>query len=303
MKGMAIIMSSMITRAITEDGSARMIFADTTNIVSRARKIHNTSKTMTAVLGRSLTAASLMGSLLKDKGDSLTFQLNGKGPAGRIVCVSDYKGNVRGYADNPQTELPPNSAGKLDVGGAIGRDGSLCIIKDMGMAEPYIGMSPIVSGEIAEDVTNYFANSEQTPTVCALGVRVNTDLSVKAAGGFLVQLMPGAEDSVIDKIESNLKMVSSVSAMIAEGLCAEDIINMVMAGTGVQLFDEFDIDYVCPCNREKYLTALAGLSQADIDELAAANEPVETCCRFCDKKFVFSMDEILKRRGERQTNK
>lgn len=294
-------MSSMISRAITADGSARMIFADTTQIVQKAADIHNTSKTVTAALGRCLTAASLMGSLLKDKDNSLTFQVNGGGPAGRICCVSDYKGNVRGYAENPSAELPPNARGKLDVGGAVGKSGGLTVIKDMGMGEPYVGTCPLVSGEIAEDVTQYFANSEQTPTVCALGVRVDQNRKIIAAGGFLVQLMPGAEESVIEAIEKNLTTVSSVSAMIASGKSAEQIISSVLDGTGFEMFDEFDIDYACNCSRERYLTALAGLSAGDVKELCSdADKPIETVCRFCNSKYVFTPEEVLRAYAEKK---
>ena len=292
-------MPSMITRAITEDGSARIIFTDSTAIVQAARDIHNTSKTTTAVLGRCLTATSLMASLLKDKGNTLTFQMKGDGPAGGVVCVSDYKGNVRGYVENPDVELAPNPYGKLDVGGAIGRDGRLVIIKDMGMTEPYVGMCPLVTGEVGDDVSSYFATSEQTPTVCALGVRVNPDLSVKSAGGFLLQLLPGADDAVAAKLEENVAKISSVSQMIADGMTAEEIIAVVLDGIDYQLFDEFDIGYVCPCSREKYLVALAGLPQKDIDELAAEGGPIETECRFCDRRFSFDMEEIIAKRNEK----
>lgn len=297
-------MSSMISRAITADGSARMIFADTTLLVQKAADIHNTSKTVTAALGRCLTAASLMGSLLKDKDNSLTFQVNGGGPVGRICCVSDYKGNVRGYADNPTAELPPNARGKLDVGGVVGKSGGLTVIKDMGMGEPYVGTCPLVSGEIAEDVTQYFANSEQTPTVCALGVRVDQNRKIIAAGGFLVQLMPGAEESVIEAIEKNLTTVSSVSAMIASGKTPRQIVASVLDGTGFEMFDEFDIDYVCNCSRERYLTALAGLSAGDIKELCEdADKPIETVCHFCNSKYTFTPAEVLRAYAEKKGSK
>ncbi len=286
-------MSSLITRAITSDGSARMIVAQTTEIVQKARDIHKTSKTMTAALGRSLTAASLMGSLLKDKDNSLTFQVNGGGPGGKIVCVSDYKGNVRGYCDNPDTELPANAYGKLDVGGAVGTDGGLIIIKDMGMGEPYVGTCPLVSGEIADDVTRYFADSEQTPTVCALGVRVDDDYKVLSAGGFLVQLLPGADDGVIDVIEKNITMITSVSQMIASGMTAEEIVAAVLGGTEYEMFDEFDIDYVCNCSRERYLTAIAGLSAGDVRDLCEKGEPIEAVCHFCNSAYSFEPSEIM----------
>lgn len=291
---------SLITRAITADGSARMILADTTEIVQKAADIHSTSKTVAAALGRSLTAASLMGSLLKDKDNSLTLQINGGGPIGRIICVSDYKGNVRGYADNPTVELLPNSRGKLDVGGAVGKDGGLTVIRDMGMGEPYVGTCPLVSGEIAEDITKYFATSEQIPTVCALGVRVDQDRHVLAAGGFLVQVLPGADDSVISAIEKNMTSVSSVSAMIQKNMSAEEIIGTVFDGIDHELFDEFDIDYVCTCSRERYLTAIAGLSANDIKELTEEDKPIEAVCHFCNKKYTFTGNEVLKKYSERK---
>lgn len=284
--------TSYITRAITSDGSARILFTDTTATVSKAAKIHNTSKTCTAVLGRALTAASLMGSLLKDKDNSLTLQFKGDGPAGMVVCVSDYKGNVRGYVQNPEVELLPNSNGKLDVGGAVGKNGYLFVIKDMGLAEPYNGFSPLVSGEIGDDITEYFASSEQTPSVCALGVRVSSDRTVKAAGGFLVQLMPGADDSVICAIEKNLKLISSVSALIEQGKTAEEIIDTVFHDIPYELFDEFDSDYVCTCSREKYLKALASLPEADLAELRKTDEPIETQCRFCNSVYTFDIEEV-----------
>lgn len=288
---------SVIKRAITTDGSARLFFIDSTAVVKRSCEIHHTSKTMTAVLGRALTAASLMGSLLKDKDNTLTLQLRGDGPAGLVVCVSDYMGNVRGYAENPDAELPPNSAGKLDVGGAVGA-GTMYIIKDLGMNEPYIGVSPIVTGEIAEDITEYFASSEQTPTVCALGVRVDNDNMCFAAGGFLLQLMPGYEDSTVDALETNVNMLGSVSKLIADGKTGEEIIDMVFSGIEYEMFDEFDVEYRCTCSREKYKTALVGLSDDDMNELRETGEPIETNCRFCGDKYVFDLAEIDEARKE-----
>ncbi len=282
---------SVIMRAISSDGGIRVIFCDSTAIVRRACEIHHTSKTMTAVLGRALTGTSLMSSLLKDKDNTLTFQLRGDGPCGTVICVGDYMGNVRGYADDPTVELPPNKLGKLDVGGAVGR-GSLYIIKDLGMSEPYVGVAPIVSGEIADDITEYFASSEQTPTVCALGVRVDNDNMCFAAGGYLVQLMPGYDEADIPKIETNVNMMNSVSKLIADGKTGEEIIAMVLNGIGYEMFDEFDIEYRCSCNRDKYLRALISLNEADMDELRRANEPIETNCRFCGKKFTFELDEL-----------
>lgn len=288
---------SIIKRAISSDGGIRVLFCDSTAIVRRACEIHHTSKTMTAVLGRALTATSLMSSLLKDKDNTLTLQLKGDGPAGSIVCVGDYMGNVRGYADDPTVELPPNKYGKLDVGGAVGH-GSMYIIKDMGMNEPYVGVSPIVSGEIAEDITEYFASSEQTPTVCALGVRVNTDNMCFAAGGYLIQLMPGYEESDVERIETNVNMAESVSKMIADGKNGDEIIALLFDGIEYEMFDEFDIEYRCNCARDRYLRALVSLNETDMQELRDAGEPVETNCRFCGKKYVFELDELDKAREE-----
>ncbi len=291
--------SSKITRAITSDGSARIAYIDSTEIVRTAGEKHGLSKTVTAALGRALTGCSLMGSLLKNSTDSLTLRFDGDGPCGSIVCVSDYKGNVRGYAENGSVELPPNSRGKLDVGGAVG-GGTMYVIRDLGMNEPYIGASPIVSGEIAEDITNYFANSEQTPTVCALGVRVGRDNVCFAAGGYLLQLMPGAEESTISRLEENIGLMNSVSALIAEGKTDEDIISAVFSGLEYEMFDEFDAAYLCTCDRDKYLNAIAGLSEGDLDELLERDEPIEAVCRFCGEKYSFTPAEVKARLDEKR---
>lgn len=282
---------SVIKRAISTDGSIRIIFCDSTEIVRESCRLHHTSKTMTAVLGRALTATSLMSSLLKDKDNTLTLRLNGDGPCGSIVCVGDYMGNVRGYADDMTVELPPNAQGKLDVGGAVG-GGSMYVIKDLGMSEPYVGVSNIVSGEIAEDVTNYFAESEQTPTVCALGVRVDNENMCFAAGGYLVQLMPGYDESIVDRLETNVNMAGSVSKQIADGMTGDEIIAMLFDGIEFEMFDEFDVEYRCNCERDRYLRALVSLNEADYRELHDAGEPVETSCMFCGKKYKFEIPEI-----------
>ncbi|MBQ7599947.1 MAG: Hsp33 family molecular chaperone HslO [Clostridia bacterium] len=288
-------MPGVIKRAITKDGSARLIITDSTDIVKKACDIHGMSKTMTAVLGRALTATSLMGSLLKDRDNTITLQFRGNGPCGSIVCVGDYKGNVKGYCDDMTVELPPNSQGKLDVGGAVGR-GSMYVIKDLGMAEPYIGVSPIVSGEIAEDITEYYAQSEQTPTVCSLGVRVDRDNMCYAAGGYLIQLMPGYDESIVDILEENVKKTGSISRLIADKMSLEDIAAGLFDGIGYEFFDEFDTDYHCGCTREKYLRSIAGLSDSDIKGLSEKEEPVEAVCSFCGKKYSFSIKEILETR-------
>ena len=284
---------STITRAMTRDGSARIAVIENTDAVREMAAIHSPSKTMTAVLGRTMSAASLIGSLLKDKTDSVTLRLDGDGPAGRIIAVSDYKGNVRVCADCYDAELPPNAAGKLDVGGAVGR-GNLYVIRDLGLAEPYVGSAESVSGEIAEDITNYFAASEQTPTVCALGVRVDTEKVCFASGGYLVQLLPGADDAVISQFERNVSAMESVSKLVAAGVSPAEVIRRVFDGIEYDVFDEFDCGYVCPCSREKYLSALRGLTRNDREELIAEGKPIEAVCHFCGKKYVFDVKEITK---------
>lgn len=284
--------NSLLVRAMTRDGSVRIVCADTTAIVQKAHQIHETSKTMTAALGRCLTVTSLMGSLLKDATDSLSLQIKGDGPAGTILCVSDYKGNVRGYAQDASVELPPNSVGKLDVGGAVG-GGSLCIIRDFGTGEPYVGISPLVSGEIAEDISQYYVTSEQTPTVCALGVRANLDNSCKSAGGFLLQLLPGADESLIPTIEKNVTALGSVSKLIEVGHTPADIVSMVFEGIEFDFFDEIDIAYACNCERDRYKRALISMSEADIAEITEGGVPIETECRFCKTKYTFTAEEIL----------
>lgn len=283
--------NSMITRMMTRDGSAMLIVADTTKIVKKAAQTHNLSHTATAVLGRAITATSIMGSLLKDKNHSLTLQLKGDGPAGLVVCVSDYMGNVKGYMQNPSVELPPNKFGKIDVGGAVGK-GNLYIIKDLGLNEPYIGLSPIVSGEIAEDITEYYASSEQTPSVCALGVRVSEQHICFAAGGFLLQLMPGADDNVISALEENIKNIKSVSQLIADGFSGQEIGQKVLNGIDFDVFDTFSTDYKCTCLREKYEGALLSLGISDLEELAQDPKGIETVCHFCNSKYHFSSSEI-----------
>lgn len=282
---------SVIKRALSLDGGIRVIFCDSTDIVHRSCEIHHTSKTMTAVLGRALTATALMSCLLKDKDNTLTLQLKGDGPAGTVICVGDYKGNVRGYAENMQAELPPNKLGKLDVGGAVGA-GTLYVIKDMGMNEPYIGMSPIVTGEIAEDITEYFANSEQTPTVCALGVRVDKDNMCFAAGGYLIQLMPGFTEEDVNTLETNVTMLDSVSKMIADGKNGDEIISLLFGSIKYEMFDEFDIEYKCTCERERYLRALVSLGENDMEELRRDGKPIVTSCRFCGKEYSFDIAEV-----------
>ena len=240
-----------IVRYITTDGSAFVIAGDTTDMVSEAENIHKTSAVTTAALGRLMTAASMMGVMLKGKDDSVTLRLNGGGPAGVVLAVSDSQGNARGYVENPVVEIPLNDKGKLDVRGAVGTDGFLYVMKDMGLKEPYVGNTQIVSGEIAEDITNYFAVSEQTPTVCALGVLVNPDLSVANAGGFMIQLLPGCPDETISKIEASIKDIESVTTMLSKGMSPDDIAKRAMRGIDIEKLDESENEYRCNCSKEK----------------------------------------------------
>ena len=289
-------MSDHIVRALSDDGGVRLFFAESTELVQRAHVIHGTSKTMTAALGRALTGAALMGCMLKDRDETLTLQFRGNGPAGKVICTSDYMGNVRGCVGDPGVELPPNSQGKLDVGGAIGK-GALLVIRGNGKGEPYVGTSAIVSGEIAEDITEYYAKSEQIPTVCALGVRCGKDCSCTAAGGFILQVLPGADDATIDKIEENLTHIGSISELIkngnANGEAEKYVLDTMFSGIGYSVFDEFDIGYICPCSRERFLSGLKGLVGGEREKLIAEGRPIETRCMFCGAEYVFDPDELV----------
>lgn len=291
--------NSRITRFITSDGSARLIFADTSNIVNTAHTYHMTSPTATAALGRALTAASLMGCLMKNETDSLTFQIKGDGPAGTITCVSDYIGNVRGYIENPLVDLPLKENGKLDVGGAVGR-GYLSVIRDLGNGEPYVGVSELVSGEIAEDVTSYFAGSEQTPSACALGVLVDKDYSCRVAGGFILQLLPGADEEVLEQLEKNMLQFTSVTELMTKGYDAEKFAEIVLQGIEYEEFDTIDISYKCTCSREKYANAIKNLAVNELEEMISEGKDIETVCRFCTSKYNFTIDELKKFVSARQ---
>lgn len=283
---------SKVVRCITEEGSIIMMAADTTDIVSKAESIHKTSAVTTAALGRLLTAASLMGQSLKGENNSISLQIKGDGPAGTVMAVSDYHGNVRGYVDNPIVELPLNKQGKLDVGGAVGRNGNLYVVKDLGLKEPYVGQTPLVSGEIAEDVTSYFALSEQIPTVCSLGVLVNPDLSVKAAGGFIVQLLPSAMEEDIVFVENAVKNLESVSSMIDRGMTPEQICRFVLEGRNVDVLDESESEYKCNCSRQRIERALISTGEKTLKELAEEGKREEVCCHFCDKKYYFEKEDF-----------
>lgn len=281
-----------IVRYITDDGSAFVIAADTTDVVAKAEQIHKTSAVNTAALGRLMTAASMMGDMLKGKEDSITLRLNGGGPAGSIIAVSDSGGNVRGYVQNPVVEIPLNDVGKLDVKGTVGTDGYLFVMKDIGLNEPYVGQTEIVSGEIAEDITNYYATSEQTPTVCALGVLVNPDLTVAAAGGFLIQLLPGCPDEMIDKIEYSMQDIKPVTTMLKNGMTADDIAIRSMKNISIDKLDENKIEYRCNCSKERVEAALISTGRESLEEMASSDKNTNVECHFCDKVYSFTPDEI-----------
>ncbi len=283
---------SKIIRAIAEDGSVMACAIDSTDIVSKAEQIHQTSAVVTAALGRLLTAASMMGAMLKGEQDSLTLRMAGDGPAGSVIAVSDSKGNVRGYVGNPVVEIPLNQRGKLDVAGAVGSNGTLYIIKDIGLKEPYVGQVPIVSGEIAEDITSYFAVSEQIPTICALGVLVNPDLTVKVAGGFIVQLLPGAEEESITKLEQNIEGMDSITHLMDGGTTPEDICLRVLDGFQPQILDEFNTDYICRCSKDKYEKALTAIGREELTDIIEKDKRAEVVCHFCNKRYEFSELEL-----------
>lgn len=278
-------------RCISVDGTLTVTAIDGTDIVNRAAEIHKTSAVTSAALGRLLCAASLMGSALKGKDDSLTLRINGGGPAGTVMAVSDSEGNVRGYVQQPVVELPLNKLSKLDVAGAVGKNGFVTVIKDLGLKDPYVGQTPIVSGEIAEDLTAYFASSEQIPTVCALGVLVNPDLTIKAAGGFLIQLLPTAQDDTIDKVERSIEGLPSVTTLLTQGLTPEKICRRALRLFDLEVLDTASPAYRCRCSREKVEAALISTGKEELLEMAQ-QQTTEVQCQFCDKVYRFSSDEI-----------
>ena len=283
-----------ITRAISRDGGVVMSFIDSTDIVRWAEQIHTTSATVTAALGRILTAASLMGYGLKGDETSLTLRIKGDGPVGSIVAVADPNGNVRGSVGNPVVDLPLNAVGHLDVGGAVGHNGTLYVIKDLGLKDPYIGSVPLVSGEIAEDITAYYAYSEQIPTVCALGVLVNPDLSVQVAGGYIIQLLPGATEAEISMLEKNIADIEPVTNMLKKGLGAEDIIQIALNEFEPSILDSATVEYRCNCSRERVSKMLISLGREELESMIEEDKDQEISCHFCEKKYLFTTGDLKK---------
>ena len=284
---------SYILRGTSKNHGIRIFAADTTSMVEEARRLHNTSPVASAALGRALTASSIMGIMMKGDNDKLTLSINGKGPLGTIVCVADSKGTVKGYVSNPLVDIPSRADGKLDVGSAVGINGLVTIIKDMGMKEPYTGQYPLVNGEIAEDLTAYYAYSEQQPSAIALGVLVDVDYSIKAAGGFIVQLMPEAEEKDIDILEKNLSQITSVSHLIDEGKTPEDLINLVLKDLEPMVYEKIPVSYKCDCSRERIEKALISIGKKDLDEIIKEDKLAEISCHFCNTVYHFNEAELI----------
>lgn len=284
-------MSDTLLRAIARDAGIQISAAVTTGLVERARQIHNTTPVATAALGRTLTATAIMGSQLKVDDGSVTVQVKGNGPLGAIVCVGDADGYVRGYLQNPSADLPLRPDGKLAVGAGVGR-GYLMVIKDIGLKDPITGTVALVNGEIAEDLTRYFAESEQIPSACALGVLVDTDCTVKCAGGWLVQLMPGVKDADIDRLEANLAKLEPMTTMLDKGMSLEEIVQAVLGGFAVDFLQTDEIGYRCACSREKVERALISMGKTELGKMADEQENSEVTCQFCDKIYTFSREEL-----------
>lgn len=286
-------MKDYVIRGIDKNKSMRFFIASTTNMVEEARKTHNSSATATAALGRMLTGAAIMGVGMKGKEDSLTFSVKGDGPAGNIVTVANSRGQVKGYIDHPERDVESNSKGKLDVGSFVGHNGYMTIIRDLGLKEPYTGQSQLVSGEIAEDLVNYFYVSEQQPTAINLGVLVDRDLSVKAAGGYMIQLLPNVEEEDIVKLESALKKARPISTLIAEGLTPEEVLEDVFGELGMEILEKEDLSYKCDCSKERVERVILSLGKDEIENLSE-DEKTEVVCHFCNEKYVFDSQDLKK---------
>lgn len=281
-----------LIRIITSDGAVLASAVNSTDIVSEIEKIHKTSAVITAALGRLATGAVLISSMMKEEGNSVTLRINGGGPAGSLIAVADKNHCVKAYPQNPVVEIPLNSIGKLDVGGAVGTDGLLSVVRDTGVGEPHTGYCNIATGEIGDDITSYFASSEQIPTVCALGVLVNPDLSCKAAGGIFIQLLPGADDATIDKLEKNLSDMKSVSAMVDEGLAPLDMLKEALKGFELEEIDEDEAEYKCDCSVQRVERALVSLGAEELQKMIDEEEEISVQCHFCNKTYIFSKEKL-----------
>ena len=285
-------MSDYLVRGMSMDGFVKVVAIRSTELVRRSAQIHETTPNATAALGRALTAASMMGNMQKVENGSMTLQIRGGGPIGTITVVSDPEGNVRGCVTEPKVPLVEKFPGKLDVGATVGTDGALTVIRDLQMKEPYIGQVPLVSGEIGDDVTAYFAQSEQTPTACALGVLIDTDQSVKVAGGYLLQLLPGAPEETIDALEKGIQRAGAVTAMLEAGLTPEEILGQVCGDIGVVFMETTEVSYKCYCSRERVTAALISLGREELTEIAQEEKSFPVECQFCDTVYQFTPEDI-----------
>ena len=285
-------MKDYLVRGMSMDGFVKVVAIRSTEIVRRGAQIHGTTPNATAAFGRVLTAASMMGNMQKVENGSMTLQIKGDGPIGSIVCVSDPTGNVRGYVYEPKVPLVEKHPGKLDVGSTVGTNGTLTVIRDLQMKEPYVGSIQLVSGEIGDDVTAYFVQSEQIPTACALGVLVDRDQSVKVAGGYLIQLLPGAPDDVIDKLEEGIRRAGAVTPMLEQGMTPEDILGQVVGDLGVVFMETTEVEYKCYCDRDRVTAALISLGRKELEEIAGEEKTFPVECQFCDEVYKFTPDDI-----------
>ena len=281
-----------LVRAITRDGAVKAVAVSTKELTERVRNIHKTLPVATAAMGRALAAATMMGKALKEEAASLTLQIKGGGPLGTVLAVSDHLGNVRGYVQNPQVDLPLRQDGKLDVGGAVGSEGTLTVIRDLGMKEPYIGSVGLLGGEIAEDLAAYFVESEQIPTACALGVLVDRDQSVKAAGGYIIQLLPGADESVISKVEGGVLAAGPVTALLDRDSSPEALLRTVLSDFDVEILETSPISYQCYCSRDRVERALISMGVRELEDLLAEQGGCELGCQFCDRIYRFTAQEL-----------
>lgn len=285
-------MKDYLVRGMSMDGFVKVVAIRSTQLVQRSAEIHHTTPNATAALGRALTAASMMGNMQKVENGSMTLQVRGGGPIGTITVVSDPEGNVRGCVTEPNVPLVEKYPGKLDVGATVGTDGALTVIRDLQMKEPYIGQVPLVSGEIGDDITAYFAQSEQTPTACALGVLIDTDSSVKVAGGYLLQLLPGAPDETIDALEKGIQRAGAVTPMLEAGLTPEEILGQVCGDIGVLFMETTEVSYKCYCNRDRVTAALISLGREELTEIAQEGKTFPVECQFCDTVYEFTPENV-----------
>lgn len=284
-------MSDYIVRVTAANAAIRAFAVTGRELVETARKAHDTSPVVTAALGRLMMGGVMMGAMLKGENDLLTLQVSGDGPIKGMTVTADARGNVKGYAIEPQVMLPPNAAGKLDVGGAVG-SGMLRVIKDMGLKEPYVGQTVLQTGEIAEDLTYYFATSEQVPSCVGLGVLMEKDNTVKQAGGFVIQLMPFTEDEVISKLEENIKKFSSVTSVLDEGKTAEEMLEILLDGLDMEITDTMPAQFYCNCDKKRVEKAIISIGKKDIEEMIAENKDIEVNCHFCNTSYTFSVEEL-----------